>query len=180
LSSKYEGSLADFSTTFAKRREEIKLALMIHTTHGVDTANQSLIRVEEHLQGLDEKLKMLLVFNTLDSPREQRLKDYLKEHGSENCKNDDNSLQEMISIYEKADPEAGDNRVIPSLTVLKAELAEEWEVSLRKNMEEFKNALKSQEAQLAKVFREINDAGIATLLGYFESGPHNQIHDLVR
>ena len=175
-SSKYEESLAEYSDSFAKHRESIRLALLMHTTHGVDNANLGLSRVENEIRGLGEKLNMLLVFKQLDSPRERELKEYVKARGGSE---DDGTLQDMISLYRKSDPGLADGSSIPTLAEIRKELAEDWEESLARNLVAFKEALKEQEAKIVFEVQGIVNLQTDKIIGHLDSRPHDQIHDLV-
>ncbi|KAJ6608423.1 hypothetical protein B0H10DRAFT_1815766 [Mycena sp. CBHHK59/15] len=59
-SSKYQGELADFSSKFQQRTEDIKLALGIHTARSTDEINTSIGHVLTNVETMGHKLEMIL------------------------------------------------------------------------------------------------------------------------
>jgi hypothetical protein len=58
----WEGRLVEFVGVFAKRRDDIKLALVMHTTAGVDAVKLELDAVHEVTLDLSEKYVIPLNF----------------------------------------------------------------------------------------------------------------------
>jgi hypothetical protein len=61
----YEGRLADFAAVFADHRKELEFSLVVHTTVGVDAANQTLANLTKSMQAVTEKLDMIAVFRAV-------------------------------------------------------------------------------------------------------------------
>jgi hypothetical protein len=56
----YEQKFAEFIITFGDRRKDLQLALTIHVSLGIDTANISMGRMETNVQSMQEKMDRIL------------------------------------------------------------------------------------------------------------------------
>jgi hypothetical protein len=150
----WEGRLTDFVTIFEQHRASIVFALSVHTSLGVDTANRVLAGVHQNVESTDEKLTMLLLFRTLDSPYEKELmKVIAAKGGAKACLSDDVALEELMVFQRSkkaasrgAKPSTSADRV--ALDQMKKEMKEDLGDSLRKNMEIFGRKLEVQKRQL--------------------------------
>jgi hypothetical protein len=134
-----------------------------------------------------EKLTMLLLFRTLDSPHEQELmKIVATNDGSKACLSNDAVLKELMMLRsgkDVANPTVGRRENFGAaerfaLVQMKKELEEDEEKSLEKNMRLFERKLEVQKKQLVKEIENIvireGDRVISAL-----SGPHEHIIDSV-
>lgn len=171
----WEDRLTDFVTIFEQHRASIVYALSIHTSLGVDTANRMLEGMHQSAESTDEKLTMLLLFRTLDSPYEKELmKVIAAKGGAKACLSDDVALEELM-VFQKskkttsrgAKPSTSADRV--ALDQMKMEMKEDVGDSLRKNMEVFGRKLEVQKRQLLQemkgTVRREGDRIISALAG---------------
>ncbi|KAK7047651.1 hypothetical protein VNI00_006419 [Paramarasmius palmivorus] len=77
----YEIRLAEFGDTFGERQKELELALSIFIAQEVRSANENLSQMKESLESTHEKLDMLLVFRSLQSPVERDLWEFIRAKG---------------------------------------------------------------------------------------------------
>lgn len=183
----WEGRLAGFVTVFEKHRSSIAFSLSLHTSLGVEAANRALLSVHQNVQSVDQKLSMLLLFRTLDSPHEKEvMKIVTTKGGAKACVDDDTILKELMSlprgrssinptVRRRATSSAAD-RV--ELAQVKMEIQEDVDKSLERNRVIFDGKLELQKRQLVKeledVVRREGDRVISAL-----SGPHDRIIDPV-
>jgi hypothetical protein len=175
--------------------------MMLHTTVGVDAANQTLANLTRSMQIVNEKLDMIAVFRAFDTPLEKTLQNYVTERGGvDACIADDGALKHLTALTHKKDGPlhpslandakknprtvvvASDAKKPPEnpLKALKEELMEDVEESLAKNMLIFERKLEVQQRQIVKdvedVVKRSGDLVIKTII----SGPHDRIIDPVR
>ncbi|KAF9242644.1 hypothetical protein BU15DRAFT_60359 [Melanogaster broomeanus] len=164
----WEGRLADFADTFVRRRQEIELALSIHTTLGVDSANRALSDLQEGLQAVHDKLNMLLLFKKLETPAEKEIAKFVAETkgGQAALMENDDLLQRAIVLgrgaranakdVKEAQPSLAPGSVnkttskgsTPDVQAVRNELAEDIDKTLANNMELFDRKLRVQQKQL--------------------------------
>lgn len=156
---------------FAGRRQEIVFALQIHTTLGVDSANQTLTTVKEDVHDIEEKLNMILLFRRLDSPHENELHRLINERGGpEFCLNSDTIMKELTAVNQAADPMVALGALRDPLApssqssqdfdpkafyAMRTELREDIEDTLQKNSEVFDRKLEVQKRQLVAEIEDI-------------------------
>jgi len=150
---------------FSERRKQIALALQIHTTLGVDSANHTLSSMHGDVRAVDEKLNMLLLFHRLDSPHEKELLRLINQRGGpQACLSSDTILRELTAVNQQsADPTAAlsslRDPLMPSsqtsqmfdpkaFYAMRNELREDMQDALQKNAEVFERKLAVQKRQL--------------------------------
>jgi hypothetical protein len=188
----YEGRLADFAAVFANRRNELALALSIHTTLGVDQANLGIREVHRSVEAIDEKLNLILLFRKLETPNEKELMKQVDARGGvKACLEDDEALKELMTISQKQDASGtrrniseakGVHRVKEEKTLfaeLKTELKEDVEVILEKNMVVFERKLAMQQEQLLAGMTTVVQREGDRVISAITSGPHDRILDPV-
>lgn len=151
----WEGRLTDFVSIFEQHRASIVFALSVHTSLGVDTTNRILAGVHKNVESTDEKLAMLLLFRTLDSPYEKELmKVIAAKGGAKACLSNDVALEELI-VFQKgkkaasrgAKPSTSADRV--ALNQMKKEMKEDVGDSLKKKYGGFREKTRTAEEAAA-------------------------------
>jgi hypothetical protein len=156
---------------FSERRKQLGLALQIHTTLGVDSANQTLTGVRENVRAADEKLNMILLFRILDSPHEKELFRLIKQRGgAATCLNSDIILRELTAVNQATNPAAALSSLRDPLSpssqssqtfdpkafyAMRIELRDDVQDSLQKNMEVFERKLEVQKNQLVTEIQSV-------------------------
>ncbi|GLB44990.1 hypothetical protein LshimejAT787_1900680 [Lyophyllum shimeji] len=177
----YEARLADFATLFVEHRKTLELSLSIHTSLGVDSANQKLDNQNGRLQTIEEKLDMMILFRKLDTPREKDLQKFIEEHGgAKACIANDELLEELVaksgeSLSRFPGREFGRrSNDLPDIKKrLLKEMQEDIDEAFNRNMVLFERKLDIQNKQLSNIVQEEADHIISTLL----SGAHDRITD---
>ena len=179
-STSWNENLADFSRTFTTRRSEFKFALMIHTTRGVDAAN-------EKLGDMDEKINMLLeLFKKSFVPLEEKEMEKLiqRKGGAKACQEDDKILQELsefksgssVSLGLQEGRRAG-AKISSDLDDIKEDLRLEPAAAVEKNMEIFSRKFELQKKQIAEEMRSIAREERDRVISAVTAGPHDKIID---
>ncbi|KAF8069904.1 hypothetical protein FPV67DRAFT_991835 [Lyophyllum atratum] len=180
--SKYEARLADFGMLFVDHRKSLELGLAVHTSLGVDSANQKLVDQDGKLRAMDEKLDMIMLFRKLDTARERDLVRFIDEHGgAKACITNDALLEELVaksgeSLSRFPGRDASGRRAndLPDIKKrLLKEMQEDIDDAFSRNMVLFERKLEIQSKQLSDVVQEEADHIISTLL----SGAHDRITD---
>jgi hypothetical protein len=171
--------LADSAAIFSNRRKELALALSIHTTLGVDTANVAIRDVRQSVNVIEEKLNLILLFRKLETPQEKELMKQVDARGGvEACLDDDEALQELMTISQKRD-----NRNATDETELfaqvKKELMEDIEQILEKNMVIFERKLAVQVEQLIAGLTSVVQREGDRVISAINAGSHDRIIDPV-
>ncbi|KAG5731843.1 hypothetical protein E4T56_gene13803 [Termitomyces sp. T112] len=177
----WENRLSDFATTFIEHRHALELALQVHISLGVDSANRKLETQGDRLQDIDEKLDMLLLFRKLDTARERDLQKFLEAHGgAKACILDESLLEELItrsgdSLSRFSGREIGrrTNELPDMKKRLLKELQEDIEETFCRNMVVFERKLDMQSKQLSDLVQDETDHILNTLL----AGAHDRIMD---
>ncbi|TFK44065.1 hypothetical protein BDQ12DRAFT_593650, partial [Crucibulum laeve] len=176
----YETRLADFGTLFVDHRKKLELSLALHTSLGVDAANEKLDSQKHHLEAIEEKLDMILLFRKLDTPRERDVHKFIEEHGGvKTCIYDDELLEELIlksgeSLSRISGRDARKSNDLPDIRKrLSKELQEDIDEAFNRNMVLFERKLEMQSKQLTETVQQESDHIINTLL----AGAHDRIID---
>ncbi|KAJ7057598.1 hypothetical protein C8F01DRAFT_1306379 [Mycena amicta] len=152
----YEARLNDFAQLFEDHKEEIKLALQIYVTQGVDFANQQLARVDVRLQAIT--VTMENIFRKLDTKRERDVLKLIQDKGGvKACLDSDTTLLELFtlggesaSVYD-ASYTRGD--LTRARKVLNREIAEDIDEAFKKNLELFDGKLQMHNSRLTASIR---------------------------
>lgn len=191
----YEGRLAGYAARFSERRKEIILALQLHATLGVDTANRSLSDMHRNVRAVDEKLSTILLFRMLDSPHEKELLRLIDlKGGPKACMASDTILKELSFVNESSDtasalsalgdygdrsPQQSQSLDYKAFYILRKDLREDVQKTLEKNKIVFERKFDVQKRQ---IISEIEDAvhreGDRVITAVI-SGPHDRIIDPV-
>ncbi|EAU90989.2 hypothetical protein CC1G_02376 [Coprinopsis cinerea okayama7 len=182
-SSVYEGRLSDFVAAFIDHRRKLELAMSLHTSLGVDAANEKLDEQGDRLRVIEQKLDMIAVFRKLDTPREKDVLRFLDSHGgAKACIANDEHLEELVT---RAGDNASVSRIsrkdsgrrsndIPELRKrLMKELQEDIDDAFNRNMILFERKLEMQNRQLTEAVQQQSSQIITTLL----AGAHDRISD---
>lgn len=180
----YETRLADYGTLFVDHRKSLELSLAIHTSLGVDSANQKLDDQDHRLRAIEEKLDMIMLFRKLDTPREKDVQKFIEDHGgAKACITNDELLEELVSksgesLSRFPSRESGRrSNDLPDIKKrLMRELQEDIDEAFSRNMVLFERKLDIQSKQLTDTMQEESDHIINTLL----AGAHDRITDPVR
>ncbi|KAF9462351.1 hypothetical protein BDZ94DRAFT_1322722 [Collybia nuda] len=180
-SSIYEARLAEYATLFVEHRKSLELSLAMHTSLGVDSANQKLDGQGDRLRSIEEKLDMLLLFRKLDTPREKDVQKFIEDNGgAKACINNPELLEELVSksgesLSRFSGRETGrrSNELPDIKKKLLKELGEDIDDALKRNMVLFERKLDIQSKQLTEAVQQESDHIITTLL----SGAHDRITD---
>ncbi|KAG6908712.1 hypothetical protein DXG01_003645, partial [Tephrocybe rancida] len=178
----YENKLSKFATTFMQHRSALELALKVHTSLGIDSANDKLNVLGSQLQDVDQKLDMLLLFRKLDTPRERDILKFIEAHGGPKaCILDEGLLEELVmksgeSLSRFPGREGGRrSNGLPELKKrLLKEFQEDIDEALSRNMVLFERKLDMQSKQLTDLVHDEADYIISAVL----SGAHDRITDL--
>lgn len=182
----YEARLADFADKFVEHRSTLELALSLHTSIGVDIANEKLDDQEQMLKTIDKKLDMIMVFRKLDTPREREVRKFIEERGGvKACVNNDEYLEELVaksgdSLSRISGRGGGSGRRSNDLPELRKrlmrEIQEDIDEAFSRNMVLFERKLDMQNKQLNETLRQESDHVISALM----AGAHDRINDPVR
>ncbi|ESK90786.1 hypothetical protein Moror_4058 [Moniliophthora roreri MCA 2997] len=77
----YEIRLAEFGDTFEERQRELQLALNIFTAQEARFTNEALSAMNDSLKSTHDKLDMLVVFRSLQSPFEKEVWEFVRAKG---------------------------------------------------------------------------------------------------
>jgi len=168
---------------FVEHRKTLEMALAIHTSLGVDSANQKLDGQHHRLQTIEAKLDMIFLFRKLDTPREKDVLKFIADHGgAKSCINNDELLEELViksgeSLSRFSGRESGrrSNDLPDIKKKLVKELQEDIDEAFNRNLVLFERKLDVQSKQLADTVRQESDLIISTLM----SGAHDRITDPV-
>ncbi|KAF5376289.1 hypothetical protein D9615_008531 [Tricholomella constricta] len=177
----YETRLSDFGMLFVEHRKALEMALAVHTSLAVDSANQKLDNQDGRLRIIEEKLDMIMLFRKLDTPREKDMQKFIEKHGgAKACITNDELLEVLVtksgeSLSRLPGRESGRrSNDLPDIKKrLLKELQEDIDEVFDKNMVLFERKLDIQSKQFADVVQEESDHIISTLL----SGAHDRIRD---
>lgn len=180
----YETRLSDFGLLFVDHRKSLELALSVHTSLGVDSANQKLDDQGDRLQAIETKLDMIMLFRKLDTPREKDVLRFIEEHGgAKACITNEELLEELVaksgeslSRFPGRDAGRRSNDLPDIKKRLLKELQEDIDEAFSRNMVLFERKLDIQSKQLTEAVQDEADHIISTLL----SGAHDRITDPVR
>ncbi|KAF9220899.1 hypothetical protein BS17DRAFT_820097 [Gyrodon lividus] len=199
----WETRLADFADTFVRRRQEIELALSIHTTLGVDSANHALSDLQDGLRSVHDKLDMLLMFKKLETPAAKEIAKFVAETkgGQAAFMENDDLLQRVIVLGRNArmnvkDVKEGPPVLAPGivnksigkgstldphvLVAVRNELIEDIDKTLSNNMELFDRKLKVQQKQLIEQLDSVVHREGDRIISAVVSGSHDRLLDPAR
>ncbi|KAG8826888.1 hypothetical protein FRC17_008058 [Serendipita sp. 399] len=174
----WEGKLSSYADTFDQYRKDILLAISIHTTLGVESANIKLDNVGENVRAIEDGMDMMNLLRMLDSPQERDLWKLVKaKGGAKACMENESVLKELVAMVGKkgGDQDAEVDSV--KLGEIRKDLKEDIEDALRNNFGIFEKKLVLQQQDFAVkvenvVVRE-SDRTIATIM----AGPHDRVKD---
>lgn len=181
-SATYEARLAELGVVFDDHRQTIELAMQVHTSMGVDTANQKLDNQSDRLKSIEHKLDMIALFRKFDTPRERDIQRFIDSHGgAKACISSDESLEELVlrsgelSVARISGRDNGrKSNDLPQLRKrLFKELQEDVDDLFSRNMVLFERKLEMQNKQLTDALHQESSHIITTLL----SGAHDRIID---
>jgi hypothetical protein len=155
----------------------------MHTSLGVDAANNKLDAQSQRLQDIEEKLDTIALFRKLDTPREREVQKFIDEHGGvKACLNSDELLEELVARSGDSIPRISGRDTTRKLNDLPTirkrlfkELVEDVDKVFSRNLVLFERKLDIQNKQLTETIQSESDHIIHTLL----SGAHDRIIDLV-
>lgn len=156
----------------------------MHTSLGVDVANDKLTAVEYRLQSIEDKIQdTLALFRRLETAREHDLKKFIEEHGGvKACLHNDDVLEELVLKSGEASSRISGRDAsrrssdLPSIRKrLLKEVAEDIDEAFERNMVLFDRKLKMQSKQMEDTVVQESDRVIQTLT----AGAHDQIIDPV-
>ncbi|KDR82349.1 hypothetical protein GALMADRAFT_817903 [Galerina marginata CBS 339.88] len=133
--SKYERRFADHIQKFSLRRSELQSLLSAFTAAGIDAANVAIVEVGQKLDSVDHKLETVMgLFRKLDTPREQDVVKFLKDHGgAEECVSKDDLL---IGLLAKAGQSPEARKAGGSEKEAFISLRKELDAELKENLDE--------------------------------------------
>jgi hypothetical protein len=196
----WETRLADFADVFVRRRQDIELALAIHTSLGVDNANHALSDLQDGLRKVHDKLDMLLLFKKLETPGAKEVAKFVAETkgGQAACAENDDLLQRVIVLGRNARANAKDVKEGPQslapgianktigkgsaldphiLAAIRNELTEDIDKTLTNNMELFDRKLKVQQKQLMEQLDSVVHREGDRIITAVVSGSHDRLLD---
>lgn len=178
----YETRLAEYVTRFEEYRRKVELAFAMHTSLGVDVANDKLDVVNDRLRSIEDKIQeTMALFRRLDTPREKDLQRFIEQHGGvKACLLDDEILEELVlksgesSSRISARDASRRSSDLPSIRKrLLKEMAENIDEMFKRNMVLFERKLEMQSKQMAETVVIESDRVIQTLT----AGAHDHIID---
>lgn len=182
----YEARLAEFAQKFAEHKSTLELSLSLHTTIGVDVANEKLDDQGQMLKKIDKKLDMIMIFRKLDTPREREVQKFIEERGGvKACISNDEYLEELVaksgdSLSRISGRSGGSGRRSNDLPEIRKrlmkEIQEDIDDAFSRNMVLFERKLDMQNKQLNETLRQESDHIINALM----AGSHDRINDPVR
>ncbi|KAJ7057588.1 hypothetical protein C8F01DRAFT_1371722 [Mycena amicta] len=181
----YEARLNDFAQLFEDHKVEIKLALQVYVTQGVDFANQQLARVDMRLQAIT--VTMENIFRKLDTKRERDVLKVIQDKGGvAACLDSDTTLLELFtlggesaSVYD-ANYLPG-NDLTRARSVLSREIAEDIDEAFKKNLEVFDGKLEMHNSRLTANIR-LSEQHIITAIsdGVFKNISDRELREIWR
>ncbi|KAH9484737.1 hypothetical protein JR316_0001637 [Psilocybe cubensis] len=178
----YETRLAEYVTRFEEYRRKVELAFAMHTSLGVDVANDKLTGIESRLRSIEDRIQdTLALFRRLETVREHDLKKFIEEHGGvKACLSNDESLEELVLRSGEASSRISGRDTsrrssdLPSIRKrLLKEVAEDIDEAFERNMVLFERKLEMQKRQMEDTVIHESDRVIQTLT----AGAHDQILD---
>ncbi|KAJ6608452.1 hypothetical protein B0H10DRAFT_1815812 [Mycena sp. CBHHK59/15] len=172
----YEGRLAGYVASFATHKQEIRLALAVHTALGVDAANRKLDAAGAQLQSADAHLRTLgrqmdALFRRLDTPRERDAARLIADKGGAHAVvESDGALTELLA---KSGEASGAGDIAAARKALTRELAEDVDAAFARNATLFDRKLEMQGRQLEDAMAETGKHIISVL----SAGAHEKIAD---
>ncbi|KAJ7785322.1 hypothetical protein DFH07DRAFT_976101 [Mycena maculata] len=175
----WDSKLADFAVTFTKRRSEFEFALAIHTSVGVDAANQKLGDVDKTTQAIQMKMDMMMKMFTQFLAYDPRM---IEKRGGQACLENDQVLKELSDFENNS----GSNKTgktsnkladIKDLADLKEDLHTDVEAALEKNMATFERKLEVQTRQITEEVNRIVKREGDRVINAITAGPGDKILD---
>ncbi|KAJ7291115.1 hypothetical protein C8J57DRAFT_1458070 [Mycena rebaudengoi] len=181
----WEGKLVRFVGIFTKRRGEFEFALSIHTSLGVDAANQALNVVDKTTQEMNAKMDMMMkMFAQFVSPEQKEMAKMVEQRGGAACLDNDKALNELNDFENKSGYSLGSPMHEPrgakasELEELKEDLHTDPDVAVEANMTVFNRKFEVQKRQIIdELTRAVDRAGDRVIDTLLNAGPHNAILD---
>ncbi|KAI0752480.1 hypothetical protein C8Q80DRAFT_1146274 [Daedaleopsis nitida] len=180
----WETTLKGFIDLFASRRKAFTFALSIHIGVGVDDANRK-------LKVIDEKIDLVLeFFANIVSPEQQELAALVaKKGGATAVMGSNEALSELLKFKPALSTSAGKHTdrgaaehnkhqdAVDELAIVKEELFDTPELTIRKNLEVFERKFKMQQRELAEEMRRMVHHEGDRVIQAVTGGPHERIID---
>ncbi|KAF8989784.1 hypothetical protein BDQ17DRAFT_1288362 [Cyathus striatus] len=177
----YEQRLADYAERFVDNRNNLQLAITIHMSLGVDSANEKLDKQDEQLRSIGEQLREL--FRKLDTPRERDMLKFVEDNGGPRACIEENGLLEKL-LKKSGETAAsvalvsgrhGDELIIARKALLK-ELSEDLDVAFRRNMTLFEGKLDIQLGLITALGTKMSDQE-NHIISAIKAGSYERIQD---
>ena len=194
----WEGRLVEFVGVFTKRRDEFKLALTIHTTVGVDTANLKLDIVNEltaevsrkhvvppfipSVKALTTHIRtdvMLQLFKEFVTPQQKELAAKVEKKGGDAAMKSKEAMEELASDEYKITAPMGsqnDGGRRFDLIELEREIKGDPDKAIEQNAEFFYRKFEVQRREIQDIVHREGDR----IIWAVKEGPHDRIDDPVR
>ncbi|KAF9444494.1 hypothetical protein P691DRAFT_634710, partial [Macrolepiota fuliginosa MF-IS2] len=178
---RYEAKFSEIAQIFVQHQSKLELSMSLHTTLGVNTANEKLDRQEQMLK--DIQGQMMMIFSQCNTPRERELQKLIEEHGGVTaCINNDEYLEELVAksgdtLSRISGRSAGPGRRSNDLPEIRKrltkEIQEDIDEAFSRNMVLFERKLDMQNKQLNKTLQQESGHIISALT----AGAHDRIND---
>ncbi|PPR01646.1 hypothetical protein CVT24_001622 [Panaeolus cyanescens] len=177
----YENRLAEFAETFMEHRRKLELAFALHSSAGIDDANEKLDHHTNRLRTIEKKLDMIAVFRQVETQRERELQKFITDNGGvKYCLNNDDLLAELVNKSGETISRIGGKETSRKTTDLHGirkklfkELMEDIDEVFNRNMVLFEKKLDMHGKQMQEVIQSESDHIINSLL----AGAHDRIID---
>ncbi|KAJ6508453.1 hypothetical protein C8R45DRAFT_815585 [Mycena sanguinolenta] len=176
--SRWEGRLAAFSDVFSRRKDELSVALSIHTAQGVDNVQRTLVGIEANVKTGSESAAMLILFKQLESPKERELQKWILDRGGPKTA--------LIQLFKELQDKMKDSK---DVSVMSGSATRTLMVSIREEMREnIDKSLAADRRQFDRKFDAVQDKleemkntvrrSTDRILIELASGPHDRIRDI--
>lgn len=173
--SRWENKLLEFVDVFTKRRGEFEFALTIHTTIGVDVANQKLDTIAQRVN------IMVQLFKEFATPQQKELATMMGEMDRTAVLENKQAMKKLAGSETALTANPGQTkpgRDRPfDLTELQQEIKSDPEEAIKKNAEFFDRKFDIQRRQIVEeIARTVGREG-DRIISAVTSGPHDRIVD---
>ena len=201
----WEGRLVEFVGIFMKRREDLELALAIHTAVGVDVANLKLDAVRQQNEEITRRYivhpciwdadvlttyirmdAMLGLFKEFVTPQQKKLAAMVDSMGGDAALEDGQAMEELSreeSALTAAHPgtRSRRNESRPfDLAKLQQEINDDPDEAIGKNAERFSQMFDVQKRQIVEDVARVVTQGTERIILAMEQGPHVRVIDPVQ
>ena len=201
----WEGRLVEFVDIFTKRREELELALAVHTAVGVDVANLKLDTVQQQNEELTRRYivplhiwnvdmlticirmdVMLGLFKEFVTPQQKKLAAMVGSVGGDAALEDEQAMEELCreaSALTTTHPgtRSRRNENYPfNLAELQQEINDNPDDAIKKNAESFSRIFDVQKRQIVEDVTRVVIQETDRIILAIEKGPHVRIIDPVQ